>query len=898
MNAMGGFLLGVAARGLVFSMAGCLLFLIVKRPADGALVALATFTGLLIVGLMSLSPWPRWWRSHEVTEAPPVTVVASSEPPGARVEDVQDTAAPVVTDRRMSDFWVLLQEELDRAASAPKGHEGSGIWNWQTWLVTGAFVIAGLGLLRLGIGLVAVSRLRKRGRLLCEPAVLEELDLLRAEYSCTKHIDILVCDDLSTPATIGWRSPAVLFPVDWKSWSDAERRAALAHELAHVWRGDYAAGLWAQFCLVMNWFNPLAHWLFGRLRLEQELAADAWAARVSGGQQPYLTTLAQMALRSDQRPVRGPARAFLPSRDTFLRRIQMLRDVPDLRPGGSSIAGRIGALTALGCAVFGVAGLRGPASVAVGQEPAKTAASRTAKVAAHEIDVLDLVSVESGMVIDVRPAELLASPELAKFVQDLGSEGRNPIRQIEESLKLKPTDVERVILAWGAVGKEAGPMQGYPDLIILVSARPHDWESVAKSVIPDAVSPNFSGKTYWRSAGQPGGQVVYAASDRIGVIGRESAIQTAIAVSRRPGHGHLWDDALAKVADGPIRVAVDNTWLDPKMSTILDRPEGTTLRSFAPLWTKALSFAVSLSEKKGLALEGAVVCGNDTDTKQAGETLQAAVTLARNVLQDAMQRPAQPQQPPPNPISLFAGVIEPLLANAKVTTEGAVVQLRASTDMTMADVTNALAPAMLAARTAASRSQSINNLKQIALAMHNYASTYGNFPPAVVLGPDGQTPHSWRVAILPYIEQESLYQEYKLNEPWDSPNNRKVLDKIPSIYRAPGAVGDRSQASYFAITGPGTILNDANTGFATILDGTSNTVMVVEAKREVPWTKPEDITILPNQPIPPLGGYSPGGFNAAFADGSVRFIKDSIAEVVLRALFSKAGGEVISYDQF
>ena len=106
----------------------------------------------------------------------------------------------------------------------------------------------------------------------------------------------------------------------------AERRAVLAHELAHVCRGDFLAGLVAQLSLALHFYHPLAHWLAARLRLEQELAADAWGAALSGGKTTYLATLAQMALRRDSRALTWPARAFLPSRGTFVRRIEMLQD--------------------------------------------------------------------------------------------------------------------------------------------------------------------------------------------------------------------------------------------------------------------------------------------------------------------------------------------------------------------------------------------------------------------------------------------------------------------------------------------------------------------------------------------------------------------------------------------
>jgi prepilin-type processing-associated H-X9-DG protein len=213
----------------------------------------------------------------------------------------------------------------------------------------------------------------------------------------------------------------------------------------------------------------------------------------------------------------------------------------------------------------------------------------------------------------------------------------------------------------------------------------------------------------------------------------------------------------------------------------------------------------------------------------------------------------------------------------------------------------ALAPAVQAQRAAAKRSQSVNNMKQIGLAMHNYAFSHDNrFPPAVLIGPDGKTPHSWRVAILPYLEQKALYDQYKFDEPWDGPNNHKLLDKMPRLFAHPDAQPGTS-TSYFMTTGPHTISSDnRGSALSEITDGTSNTIMVVEANRDIPWLKPEDIPApagpgAQGQPLPKLGGFSPNGFNVLFADGAVRFVAHSIDPNVFKTLLSKDGGEPFSF---
>jgi hypothetical protein len=275
---------------------------------------------------------------------------------------------------------------------------------WADWLALGVFGSALLGFARLGLGLLAVKRLRARSCPVADPAVLEEVDLLRAELSCTRRIAVRESSELETPATLGWRRPLVLLPFDWRDWSRSELRAVLAHELAHVVRGDFLAGLIAQLCVALHFYHPLAHWLAKRLRLEQELAADAWGAAVSGGSPNYLMTLAHMALKREDRGLAGPARAFLPSRGTLVTRIEMLRNTQVFRFGVLPARARAATIGSLAFVGLAVAGLRGPASQA--QSPLKAegaqAASQNGVRGSSRAFDLSLVPAETKMLVTLK----------------------------------------------------------------------------------------------------------------------------------------------------------------------------------------------------------------------------------------------------------------------------------------------------------------------------------------------------------------------------------------------------------------------------------------------------------------------------------------------------------------
>ncbi|MDR0609227.1 MAG: DUF1559 domain-containing protein, partial [Planctomycetaceae bacterium] len=194
-----------------------------------------------------------------------------------------------------------------------------------------------------------------------------------------------------------------------------------------------------------------------------------------------------------------------------------------------------------------------------------------------------------------------------------------------------------------------------------------------------------------------------------------------------------------------------------------------------------------------------------------------------------------------------------------------------------------------------------NNLKQIALACQTYKDTYGSYPPAFVVDAEGQPLYSWRVLILPFLEYRTLYDQFHLDEPWDSEHNKKLISKKPPIFqchyeRRKDKNRDYLYSYYAMVVGANTISSGFNcVKPEEITDGMDQTLLIVETRHKIQWSSPQDVsfdaldkgvTLFYKPPLADdgIGAYHNRGANVVMIDGTVKYLSPKTKPETLKAL--------------
>ncbi len=475
--------------------------------------------------------------------------------------------------------WRVAWDRIGRGAAEP----ASRCRPWASWI--GGIFLAGAvgGWLWMAVGMAAIVACRRRGKIVDDPDLLATLDDLRGAIGCRRLVEVREVDDLEGPAAAGWRRPMILLPDDWRSWDENDRRAVLAHELAHIVRGDYAAGLVARVAVAMNGFHPLVWWLAARLRLQQELAADAIGARLAGGRAGYLVALSRMALKQDGRSRCWPARAFLPSRGTLIRRIAMLRNDRNLSAERAWPAGRLMTTALLVGLTAAVMTLRGPAQ---GGEPAAPARPKVASG-----PPIYIASRTHGM-LALRPEALARHEGVFRFGPFLLEELNLDLAALAKQLGLDPdrpsfikprlSDIEWITLGihFGEAGANNGRVMHRleTDHWTIRMIAPFDWLAYLRQWRFDLTEIREGNGRYYRIVGimtdwfGPDG-CVYLPDDRTVVFGNEKDLRKLARGEAPPLPDYLRSADWEHACRGLLAIAFDNHDGSLSKSYDLGRPD-------------------------------------------------------------------------------------------------------------------------------------------------------------------------------------------------------------------------------------------------------------------------------------------------------------------------------------
>ncbi len=294
-----------------------------------------------------------------------------------------------------------------------------------------------------------------------------------------------------------------------------------------------------------------------------------------------------------------------------------------------------------------------------------------------------------------------------------------------------------------------------------------------------------------------------------------------------------------------------------------------------------------------------------TSDSEVAKTLSSAVASGLKLVERAVRTSwseALPEAVSADLQSAFA-MLEP---NVETTT----VRLSLGRDAeSLAAIRRLVRPAVAAVLKTSENNRRINQLRQLVLAALNYESANQILPQQASYDAAGRPLLSWRVHLLPYLDEFELYKEFHLDEPWDSPHNRELIARMPAVFADPSsavrrAVGDGGRTTFLAPVATETLFPPRGRlpewqplTIADITDGTSKTILFVEVvpERAVVWTKPEDWEVDWQRVTNGLQRGDRNDFTVALCDGSVRVLSNEIKAETLSAMLTRNGQEVVPW---
>jgi hypothetical protein len=528
---------------------------------------------------------------------------------------------------------------------------------------------------------------------------------------------------------------------------------------------------------------------------------------------------------------------------------------------------------------------------------------------------LALVPADALGFVHVRAAELWKNDLFAGFRQTFEKAGPKALAALDSKFVPKISTFERAT-AFAMLDERSREPLVFAVLRFSADFNPDD---VANAYLPEAEKKLVNGKAVYSSS--RGHFELHFPDRRHIVVGPPDKSLEVYLKHVHPRSGPLTNGLKLAASGKPVVAAVNVAALPIPPKALSELP--TEARALL----KAEHVAISLDLATAARVELVAGYKNEVEAQDAEKAITALAEYGRKELakikDDIEKKLYDPKAKVPEPIdrlpdavlSVFAlgaiNQVDELLANpgAFVKRNGTELtagvtlpkELIAGATSVAAIGTALLLPAVQKVRMAAARMQSQNNLKQIGIALHAYHDAFGRMPQDI-LDKNGKPILSWRVAILPFLEQDNVYKQFRMDEPWDSEHNKKWSQLAIKVYMSPNAdpITPPGMTQYRAFVGPGAAFERGMPLKipGSFPDGTSNTIAVVEAGDPVPWAKPDDIPFDPKKPVPKLA--LPGVtdlVNVLMLDGSVRTINTrTITEKTLRNAIMRNDGEPLGND--
>ncbi|MEZ6129389.1 MAG: DUF1559 domain-containing protein [Planctomycetaceae bacterium] len=487
----------------------------------------------------------------------------------------------------------------------------------------------------------------------------------------------------------------------------------------------------------------------------------------------------------------------------------------------------------------------------------------------------------------VRPAVLAGDPGLQMLPLEVAeAAGR-------QQLGFNPMEVDAAVALLTLPIAGNGPNYGFAFKLKAGVQADYPWAQNSEVV-------EFGqGKTYYReSSGGPNAMCSVEFEDGTVLFGAEETIRQSLTQS---GNSQVGQMLLADRDRGHVFAAANMELIRPFVVGALQEaptapPQLEALKNL-PNAVKTMQLWVNLTQ--GLKLSLVLNTASEESASATAESISQALAFGQEMTAQEIRANFDGNDPVQQAMADYAQRIagsymqrlQPAVSGSAVAIETDVVD---SSILGPAMVA-LLLPAVNAAREAAQRTSDGNNLRMIGLALHSFHDTHNRLPARASYDETGRALLSWRVHLLPYLNEKDLYDQFHLDEPWDSEHNLKLSEQMPNVFRSK-VFPDESRTVYVTLDGTGTAMEGREgLSFRDFTDGLSNTIAVVEADPEnaVIWTKPVDLPFDPATPGRGLGAIRPQGFQALLCDGAMRRVPADISPETLRRLILRNDGQPV-----